>query len=125
LPFQVAVKSSYWGHSHLDKYSIVWYQVLAADNTEHTGGHVAVNDEILTTSCAPGETIVRPTGQNNTYPPTLTSGEQSGFALAFSLGGCRQLDVNITVVKRLTNPSGHYYRCAGNLTASLDAGKDM
>ncbi|KAJ7129929.1 hypothetical protein C8R46DRAFT_678132 [Mycena filopes] len=113
--FTANVASWYWGHGRLGAYSLVWFDFLALDGTEYVSGYAARDANIVAATCKPGSIRVRPTGQNDTYPPTLTTGSPSGYHITFDLSEAGTLEMDIGVVALLVD-SAQYLRSVGNIS---------
>ncbi|KAJ7334030.1 hypothetical protein DFH08DRAFT_1019939, partial [Mycena albidolilacea] len=85
-PFAENVISWYWGHGRVGPYSIVWFDFLATNGVEHVSAYAAKDGKILVSSCDLSSIRVRPTGENATYPPLLTTGPPSGYHITLDLG---------------------------------------
>ncbi|KAF8143760.1 hypothetical protein K438DRAFT_1632973, partial [Mycena galopus ATCC 62051] len=118
-PAAANVASWYWGHGRLGDYSIVWYDFLDRKGTETVSAYVSKDNKILTASCTLGSIIVRPTGQNSTYPPTTSTGNPSGFHIAIDLGAEGRLEADVTVLGVLIDANPIYNRFAGNISGSV------
>ncbi|KIM92701.1 hypothetical protein OIDMADRAFT_139186 [Oidiodendron maius Zn] len=112
VPFPQSVGSWYWGHGRLGEYSIVWYDALTPSGTEFLSIYIACDRKIIYSQCSGLQ--VRPTGANSTYPPTLSSGNPTGFYIAADLGneGILEVEVSNEYTTVLTAP---YKRWTGQL----------
>ncbi|KAJ7154160.1 hypothetical protein C8R46DRAFT_1297866 [Mycena filopes] len=113
--FTASVASWYWGHGRLGAYSLVWFDFLALDGTEYVSGYAARDGAIVAATCKPGSIRVRPTGQNDTYPPTLSTGSPSGYHITFDLAEAGTLEMDIGVIELLVN-GAQYLRSVGNIS---------
>ncbi|KAH6974316.1 hypothetical protein BKA56DRAFT_449319, partial [Ilyonectria sp. MPI-CAGE-AT-0026] len=84
-PLPSAVYSWYWGHAHIGPYSVVYFDIVNADLSEHVCGYLAKGEQIISKTCTKNVTA-RPTGGNATFPPTAASDVATGFHLDFSTG---------------------------------------
>jgi hypothetical protein len=118
-PFAENVISWYWGHGRVGPYSIVWFDFLATNGVEHVSAYAAKDGKILVSSCDLSSIRVRPTGENATYPPLLTTGPPSGYHITLDLGaedGVLELDV-AAIQSLIATPV--YRRWAGNITGAV------
>ncbi|KAJ7171251.1 hypothetical protein C8R46DRAFT_1216831 [Mycena filopes] len=109
------VASWYWGHGRLGAYSLVWFDFLGLDGTEYVSGYAARDGALVAATCEPGSIRVRPTGQNDTYPPTMSTGSPSGYHITFDLAEAGTLEMDISVVELLFD-SAQYLRSVGNIS---------
>lgn len=61
----------------------MWFDVLSFEGVHATSSYVSRDGKIVSAQC--GNLIVRPTGENSTYPPTATSGLPSGYSMTIDL----------------------------------------
>ncbi|KAA6414013.1 MAG: hypothetical protein FRX48_02375 [Lasallia pustulata] len=120
-PFYSSVSSWYWGHGRLGPYSIVWFDALDITGTEYVSSYVAFDGRIVTATCS--GISVRPTGANDTYPPTYSSGPPSGFYIEVDLGVEGVLQVNVTATVLTVAVEGLYYRWTGTLEGGVKGGE--
>jgi hypothetical protein len=80
-PFFDSVGSWYWGHGRLGPYSVVWFDALDINGTEHSSSYVAKDGKILSAGCGDKSVLVRPWGGDDTYPPPETTANPYGFIL--------------------------------------------
>ncbi|KAJ6479178.1 hypothetical protein DFH09DRAFT_1153658 [Mycena vulgaris] len=118
--FTANVATWYWGHGRLDAYSLVWFDFLALDGTEHVSAYAAKDGKIIAASCAPTSLRVRPTGQNATYPPVRSTGNPSGYHITLDLAreGTLEMDVSLTGIL-VDNVLSEYTRAVGDITGVL------
>jgi len=110
----------------LGAYSIVWFDTLGIDGTEYVSSYVSKDHKIIVSSCAAGSIKVRPTGSNNQYPPTLSSGLPSGFNITIDLGHKGTMDVQVAVgAIALSAPGDLYTEWVGTLTGSVNGGSEL
>lgn len=125
-PFALSVSSWYWGHARLGNYSLVWFDTLSETATEYFSGYVALDGEVLLSSCDEGVVTVRPWGANSTYPPTVSSGMMEGVEVVFELEGGERLVANVTrgttVMDYLDSV---YIRALGSVTGGLEGGEEL
>lgn len=119
-PFTDNVDSWYWGHGRLGPYSIVWFDVLAANGTEYISSYAALNGEIITASCSGIK--VRPIGINSQYPPVITSGDPAGFHIDLDLGNLGVLSVDVTSTATVSPPVQLYTRWFGSMSGGIVGG---
>ncbi|KAF7308245.1 hypothetical protein HMN09_00672400 [Mycena chlorophos] len=118
IPFTTHVQSWYWGHARVGPYSIVWFDMLDLNNTEHVSAYVSRGDEILVGSCNPGTIQVRP--QPMAYPPTLSTPDPTGYQISIP---SEKMQVTVGGLVPLIGANPEYVRFFGNLTAVVDGGK--
>jgi hypothetical protein len=116
IPLASAVYSWYWGHGRLGPYSIVWFNLISAFGTTTSSSYVSKRGKWHSAQC--GNIIVRPTGQNDTYPPTPTSGAPSGFNMTIDLGYEGILVAEVVNDLRIVDLP-FYRRNTGRITGSL------
>ncbi|KAJ6570568.1 hypothetical protein DFH09DRAFT_1362677 [Mycena vulgaris] len=118
--FTTNVASWYWGHGRLGPYSIVWFDFLARDGTEYVSAYAAEYGKIIAASCESTSIRVRPTGQNSTYPPVLSTGNPSGYHISLDLVRMGTLHLDVVVTGLLVdNGFSEYTRFVGNITGVL------
>lgn len=116
------MKSWYWGHGRLGTYSIVWFDFLALDGAEYHSAYAAQHGKIVAASCAPTSIKVRPTGENSTYPPVLSTGNPSGYHITLDLPGAGALEMDVTVTGiAVDNVLSEYTRALGTITGRVVA----
>ncbi|KAJ7930558.1 hypothetical protein B0H13DRAFT_1702697 [Mycena leptocephala] len=84
--FTTHVASWYWGHGRIGDYSIVWFDFLDRTGTEFVSAYASKDNGIVAASCSLGSITVRPTGQNSTYPPVISTGNPSGYHISLDIG---------------------------------------
>lgn len=99
----------------------MWFDALDITSTEHVSSYVACDGRIITATCF--GISVRPTGANNTYPPTHTAGDPSGFYIEVDLGAERVLQVNVTATVLTVDVEGVYLRWTGTLEGGVKGEK--
>ncbi|KAJ7732685.1 hypothetical protein B0H16DRAFT_1770072 [Mycena metata] len=112
----------YWGHGRLGPYSLVWFDFLALDGTKYVSGYAAKDGTIIAASCESGSLSVRPTGQNATYPPLLSTGPPSGYHITFDLeqAGTLEVDLNVTgIITAIIADTAPYMRFVGNVSGVI------
>ncbi|KAL2825793.1 hypothetical protein BDW59DRAFT_70177 [Aspergillus cavernicola] len=117
-PFSEALAASYWGHGRLGDYTIVWVDALAQSGDNHLAAYVSKEGELITASCQPGSILVRPYGDNSTYPPTQSTGAPTGFSIEITIPE-GQLELKAEYI-HITVDSDLYRRFTGTLTGTLD-----
>ena len=122
VPFTESVGSWYWGHGRFGEYSIVWYDALTPDGTEYVSFYIARDGEIIRSQCH--DTQVRPTGANSTYPPTLSSGDPTGFHIAVDLGDDGILEVEVSN-QYTTVLSPAYMRWTGQIRGTFQGSEAL
>ncbi|OGM51233.1 hypothetical protein ABOM_000062 [Aspergillus bombycis] len=60
-----------WGHARLGPYSLVWYDLLDYNDTEHVYAYISKNGQFMHINCAEKAVEVRQWGPNATYPPPV------------------------------------------------------
>ncbi|KAJ7142929.1 hypothetical protein C8R44DRAFT_568841, partial [Mycena epipterygia] len=118
--FTANVASWYWGHGRLGPYSIVWFDFLALDGTEYVSAYAAKYGHIIAASCASNSVRVRPTGENATYPPVLSTGTPSGYHITLEVAhdGILEMDVSVTGIL-VDDVLSEYTRSVGDITGFL------
>ena len=116
-PFTEGLAYEYWGHARVGPYSIV-YAITALQGDAkifRAIGFVSKQGKPLLTTCRPGSAVkVRPTGHNDDFPPTKTSGLPSGYHIEFELGkGRGVLEVDLTDLLVIAKLTGYYGRSSG------------
>lgn len=91
----------------------MWFDFLTPEGVEYVSSYVSDRGTVIASSCEAGAITVRPTGQNDTYPPTTTSGTPSGFAISIDMGVNGTLKVNVEGILVATG-DGLYLRGLGN-----------
>ncbi|KAJ6561271.1 hypothetical protein B0H10DRAFT_1966618 [Mycena sp. CBHHK59/15] len=118
--FQQNVASWYWGHGRVGAYSIVWFDFLALNGTEYVSAYVAKGGKIVAASCEATSIRVRPTGQNATYPPVISTGNPSGYNISLALSEHWALELNVSVVLQVASTPGPVYtRSLGTISGSV------
>jgi hypothetical protein len=121
--FNDSVLSWYWGHASLGPYSIVWFDAIDTEGTEHFSSYVARDGEVLTANCEDSTVVVRPWGGEDTYPPPAGSETPDGFILAFADVEGREFTVNVTnFATPVPNPL--YNRFIGTVEGSFAGGNE-
>ena len=115
-PLAEDTQSWYWGHGRLGPYSLVWYDAIDPDGTEHISAYAAKDNTIITTSCVAGAVSVCPIGSD--YPPTETSNYPEGFHISMDLGEEGQLEVDV-INTLITYSSPTYYRWIGSMSGGI------
>ncbi|KAF7364506.1 hypothetical protein MVEN_00319300 [Mycena venus] len=118
-PLVSNVASWYWGHCRIGPYSIVWFDFLALNGTEYVSAYASKDDSILVASCEPGSIRVRPTGQDSTYPPHISTGDPSGYHITLDLGIESSLELNVSVEVQIAAIPPIYTRSKGRVTGVL------
>lgn len=114
--------SWYWGRTTLGPYTIIWFDGIDINGTEHSSGYVSRNGKILTVSC--GTTTARPTGVNSQYPPVTGQDPPQAFHVEIDAGSVGTFVVDTTVKNTLTNLPGIYQRWVGTSRGGLE-GEEM
>ncbi|KAJ7686123.1 hypothetical protein B0H17DRAFT_1013780 [Mycena rosella] len=117
--FTTNVASWYWGHGRIGPYSIVWFDFLDLTGTEFVSAYASKDDKIVAASCTLGSIKVRPTGQNATYPPGISTGNPSGYHIDLDLGAHGKLEVDVSVLAATIPLNPTYARSVGNMSGSL------
>jgi hypothetical protein len=86
-PFSPRSGYAYWGHGRIAEYAIVWLSILPRDGlgNEFVSTYVSRDGTILKASCAPGDILIRPYGDNATYPPHRSTGPPTGYAVSVEI----------------------------------------
>ncbi|KAE8399021.1 hypothetical protein BDV37DRAFT_290556 [Aspergillus pseudonomiae] len=85
-----------WGHARLGPYSLVWYDLLDYNDTEHVYAYISKNGRFMHINCAEKAVEVRQWGPNATYPPTSGIAANEGLTARFDLGGGQVFVANLT-----------------------------
>ncbi|KAJ7145567.1 hypothetical protein C8R44DRAFT_601176 [Mycena epipterygia] len=117
--FTTHVASWYWGHGRVGPYSIVWFDFLDITGTEFVSAYAAKDGKIVAASCTLGSIAVRPTGQNSTYPPVISTGNPSGYHINLDLSSGGRMKVDVAVLAPLIGVNPEYARSVGNMTGSI------
>lgn len=112
----------YWGHARLGPYSVVWFDAFDLQGEEYFSGYVAINGTVLESSCASGESIVRPWGVNGVFPPNITTGIPQGLEVTFDLGDGQVLWANVTTGTLVIGGETGYARMLGTLVGGMVGG---
>lgn len=120
-PFFNSTASWFWGHGHLGRSSIVWFDAISTYGlTEHFSSYAAKDGRILAASCVNGSSVVvRPWGGEDTYPPPPTTGNPDGFILTFADVEGKAMTVNVTTVVAAVEFENVYDRWLGTLSGGL------
>jgi hypothetical protein len=108
-----------WGHAHLGSFSLVWYDLLDYNNTEHTYAYVAKHGDIALASCAKNAVQIRQWGANTAYPPTFGISKAAGLTARFDLGGGQVLVANLTK-EQIVHDEIVYARALGSVTGGIE-----
>ena len=100
----------------------MWFDFLDLSGNEYVSAYVAQDGQILTASCTTNSIKVRPAGENDTYPPTVTSGNPEGYSIIIDLGNDEILSVNATAKTVLLQAETLYTRSSGSLEGRLNGG---
>lgn len=85
-----------WGHARSGPYSVVWYDLVDYNNTEHVSAYAVRDGEAIQVSCADTALQVRQCGNNGTYPPAAGLAEAKSLTAQFDLGAEGVLVANVT-----------------------------
>ena len=85
-----------WGHARLGPYSLVWYDLLDYNDTEHVYAYISKNGRFMHINCAEKAVEVRQWGPNATYPPTSGIAANEGLTARFDLGSGQVFVANLT-----------------------------
>jgi hypothetical protein len=108
-----------WGHAQLGPFSLVWYDLLDYNNTEHTYAYVAKHGDVALANCAKNAVKVRQWGANTTYPPTFGIAKAAGLTARFDLGGGQVLVANLTK-ESVVHDETVYARALGSVTGGIE-----
>ncbi|EKM52035.1 uncharacterized protein PHACADRAFT_150957 [Phanerochaete carnosa HHB-10118-sp] len=86
-------KSWLWGHARFGSYTIVWYDLISPDGSEHVSSYISRKGKVLAASCS--NMTVRPTGANSVFPPVFGSGPPGGFHISAYVEGEGQLELDV------------------------------
>ncbi|KAL2869747.1 uncharacterized protein BJX67DRAFT_391755 [Aspergillus lucknowensis] len=81
--FASNVGSWYWGHGRLGDYTVVWFDFLSAQRENYVSAYLSRDNEVIVSQCS--GISVRPYGENDTYPPLISTGPPTGFDVKISL----------------------------------------
>ena len=98
----------------------MWWDSHTPDNTEFVSYYVACEGRIVAVACA--GLRVRPTGGDDTYPPTSKSGTPGGFDVEMDLGVGGVLEVRFTV-EVVAADGGVYARWTGGIEGGVRGGQ--
>ncbi|KAJ5919305.1 hypothetical protein N7466_010248 [Penicillium verhagenii] len=125
LTFAESVQSWYWGHGLVGDYSIVWFSAIATDNTTYTSSYVALDNEVVVSSCDAASLTVRPVSGNSTtnptgaqYPPRMGD-VPDGFTVEAELADGAWLKVNVSIAALVSGDGETYTRWSGDLVGSV------
>ena len=121
--FNDSVLSWYWGHASLGPYSIVWFDAIDTEGTEHFSSYVARDGEILAANCENSTVIVRPWGGEDTYPPPAGTETPDGFIVTFADVDGQEFRVNVTTFATPV-PIPLYNRFIGTAEGSFAGGNE-
>ncbi|TVY82420.1 Tyrosinase family protein asqI [Lachnellula suecica] len=124
-PFSQNVNSWVWGHGRLGNYSIVWFDTLSSNNTEFVSAYAALDGVIVASSCDPSSLVVRPTGPNDQYPPSVLTGDPGGFNITMDLGDAGTLSIDVTIVTTIADAGEAYKRWTGSMRGRNCCGEEM
>jgi hypothetical protein len=85
-PLHEALDTWYWGHARLGPYSLVWFDALAKDGKEYFSSWISMNGTAVFQSCEDRSVVVRPWGENTTYPPNPKSPAPAGYDIRYDPG---------------------------------------
>jgi len=126
-PFTEGLAYEYWGHARVGPYSIV-YAITALQGDAKIFRAIGFVSEQgkppLMTTCHPGNAVkVRPTGHNDDFPPTKTSGLPGGYHIEFELGeGRGVLEIDLTDLLVIAKLHGKYGRFSGKACGRVVGG---
>ena len=95
---------------------------MSPDGTQHVSSYVASNGTVLTASCD-GLTI-RPTGDNDVFPPVSGNGAPGGFHISMDVPGEGTLEVDVTHKLLEYVDYGTVYRWVGTLNGGFGNGTE-
>ena len=76
-------------------------------------------------SCDAGSIKVRPSGVNNTYPPTISTGNPGGFTIEIDLGREGSLHVDVTATAVASPALNLYTEWIGTVNGSVNGGEQL
>jgi hypothetical protein len=98
------------------EYSIVWLSVLTPTGDESVSAYVTKGSEAIVAQCE--DILVRPYGDNSTYPPTRETGTPTGFRMSIDTPeGQLELQAEYTYI---TVAFDFYHRFTGAYTGTLN-----
>lgn len=120
-PFFQNVGSWYWGHGRLGPYSIVWFDFLSENGTNTVSAYISKLGKTIVSSCELGSITVRPSGGNDTYPPTIETGNPGGFRIVVKTDERGEdLTFNVKTDRIVLGAAGAMYtRWTGRLSAEI------
>ncbi|KAJ6457631.1 hypothetical protein C8R45DRAFT_1184337 [Mycena sanguinolenta] len=110
---------AFTGSGYHDKGNQVFtslFDFLDRAGTEAVSAYIAKDNEILAASCTLGSISVRPSGQNATYPPLVSTGNPSGYHIEVDLGQDGTLTADVEVSGNLIEANPEYGRFVGKIT---------
>ncbi|KAK9353542.1 hypothetical protein V1523DRAFT_433401 [Lipomyces doorenjongii] len=123
LPVQDLVNNWYWGHANVGPYSVVFFDALDKNNVEYTSAYIAVNG--VPVKAGP-VAIVRPYGENITYPQTKPATLFAGLTVEIDVGvrGVYAFKtVSQTILTSIDNDGYGYTRAQGVIIGGPVGGK--
>ncbi|KXL51403.1 hypothetical protein M433DRAFT_148870 [Acidomyces richmondensis BFW] len=113
-PFSSSVATWYRGHGRMGPYSIVWYDALSKDGTEHVSAYVAKNGVVLSAGCTKTSVVVRPKG-TAAFPPGPNSSSPEGFTVVFGDVEGKELSIEVQNVATAVSDGHTFSRWVGTL----------
>ncbi|KAL2847071.1 hypothetical protein BJX68DRAFT_256260 [Aspergillus pseudodeflectus] len=120
-PLPQVARSWYWGHARLGPYSLVWFHALSFEGEKSVSGYLVENGRVKALSCS--GLLVRPAGQNSTYPPTPGQGLPDGFHIEVQAHDGRTFIADLTnrdIAWEPPLPDGAYTRWTGAITGGFE-----
>ncbi|KAF7308243.1 hypothetical protein HMN09_00672200 [Mycena chlorophos] len=120
VPLVTHVQSWYWGHGRVGPYSIVWFDGLDLNGTEHVSAYVAQDNKISFASCTLGSIQVRPIP--DAYPPVVSTPNPTGYTIDIPDACDGGLKFEVGNLTLLGSPSDLYARFSGSLSTGKHQG---
>ncbi|KKY39810.1 hypothetical protein UCDDA912_g00125 [Diaporthe ampelina] len=95
-PLKEEVGTWYRGHAQVGDYSLVWFDALAKDGTEHSLSWVTEHLLVVYQSCQSQSILARPWGDNRASPPKPRLPAPPGYEIHHDLGDGRVFVANFT-----------------------------
>ena len=108
-----------WGHASLGPYSLVWFDALDTQGTEHVSGYVVKDGKKFASTCDTRSFDVRLSGEDvSIWPPTGI--EPAGYTITFNMGREGILQATATTELIVAGEANlPYTRWIGNITGTV------
>lgn len=125
--FLASIQQWYWGHARLGPYSLVWFDAFDLGGVEYFSGYVAAEGAegapVAFSSCMAEAVVVRPWGENSTFPPNVTTGLPQGLEVVSKLADGGVLRANVTTGTVVVGPESGYARALGRVVGGVEGGE--